>query len=298
VTLVISALTQNCVWQVADRRLTDLRTRQPVAVDTNKAIHFAQSMLFAYTGPAQLEDQPTAEWIADQLWQSDPEEGLIALEAGLNRAIPKVRRRDLRSFAVDGVGWGYEAGTGRLAPRLLRLSNCLDDDGIWTGVQRDRILTWDGLIKPSAGLNMRAAGQPVPMEIGRYWERQIRRRIEIGAPPSDIGRCLVQFVRDVAKQNSTVGRGVLISAIPREAVIARTGFTVADMPRDGEATFKYFPEGALDGVDKGPEIANPGGSRMADFYARTDADGSQVVQVSFKVPPHVEKAHGPPGVSG
>jgi hypothetical protein len=285
-TLLVSGLTQDCVWQVADRRLTDIRTRRPISKDTNKAIHFARAMLFAYTGPAELEGTATATWIADRLSAGgDPEESLAALHEGLERAIGRFRRADpLRAFAVDGVGWALDRVTGAIVPRLLRFSNCIDDRGVWTGTLQDEIRVWDGFLKPHAGLNMRAAGQPVPLAIGQRWERQIRRRVAAGAPVADIGRCMVELVRDVAARNTAVGRGVLLSAIPRGAIELPTGITLATMPVPDTATFKYFPEGSLEGIDKGPEIANPRGFRASDFWARTDADGNQIVQVSFRVP--------------
>jgi hypothetical protein len=189
-TLLVSALTQDCVWQVADRRLIDVRTGRPVSIDTNKAIHFARAMLFAYTGPAELEGKATATWIADRLSAGgDPEACLTSLQQGLERAISVIRRADLRAFAVDGVGWGLDRLTGTTAPRLLRFSNCINEDGVWTGTLQDGIRTWDGSLKPHVALHMRAAGQPVPLAIGRHWERQIRRRVAGRAPVADIGRC-------------------------------------------------------------------------------------------------------------
>jgi hypothetical protein len=88
----------------------------------------------------------------------------------------------------------------------------------------------------------------------------------------------------VADANPAVGRGVLLSAIPRRAIEAPTGITVAHMPSAETATFKYFPEGSLEGIDKGPEVANPGGLRAADFWARTDSAGNQTVQMNFRTP--------------
>jgi hypothetical protein len=230
--------------------------------------------------------EATATWIADRLSAGgDPEACLTSLQQGLERAISVIRRADLRAFAVDGVGWGLDRLTGTTAPRLLRFSNCINEDGVWTGTLQDGIRTWDGSLKPHVALHMRAAGQPVPLAIGRHWERQIRRRVAGRAPVADIGRCLVELVRDVADAgNQAVGRGVLLSAIPRRAIEAPTGITLASMPITEMATFKYFPEGSLEGIDKGPEVANPGGFRTSDFWARTDSAGNQIVQFSFRVP--------------
>lgn len=209
-TLLVSALTQDCVWQVADRQLTNVRTGRPVDSDANKAVHFAGAMLFAYTGPAELEGDATATWIADRLAAgNNADESLAILWEGLERAIGSIRRADLRAFSVDGVGWGLTPLTGGLAPRLLRLSNCIDQAGVWTGTLQDAVRMWDGSLNAHVALHMRPAGQPVPLDIGRYWERQIRRRVAAHARVADIGRSLVQLVRDVADAgNAYVGRGV------------------------------------------------------------------------------------------
>lgn len=284
VTLLVSALTQDCVWQVADRRLTNVVTGCTVSTDTNKAVHFARSMLFAFTGPAELEGTPTATWVADRLSVgTDADDCVAALLEGLERAIAHVRP-DLRAFAVDGVGWGIDRRSGAPVPHLLRISTCIDAEGIWTGTRHEQINMWSGWLKPHAGLNMRPAGQPVPAAVGQHWERQIRRRLAGGARSSDIGRCLVQLVRDVAANNKAVGQGVLVSAIPRRSIERPSGLTLASMPHADHATFKYFPEGTLDGVDKGPEVAGPSGHRMSNFVGHTDGAGNQWVQVDIRMP--------------
>ena len=76
-TLLVSVLTQDCVWQVADRLLTKGRTGRPVDTDADKAVHFAR----AIAGPAELEGEPTAPWIADRLAAGgDPEMAVSAHE--------------------------------------------------------------------------------------------------------------------------------------------------------------------------------------------------------------------------
>lgn len=142
------------------------------------------------------------------------------------------------------------------------------------------------MMKRGVLVNMRAAGQPVPLPIGRFWERMVRRRIAATAPPSDVGRCLVQFVRDVAARNTAVGSGVLLSALPRAAVLAPHGMTVAAMPTSESPTFKYFAEGSAEGFEKGPEVAGLSGSRITAFRSHTAPDGTQTVEATFRLPAH------------
>lgn len=286
VTLIISVLSQDCVWQVADRRLTDVASGRVVSRDTNKAVLFVRSMLFAFTGPARLQGRDTASWIADQLASDpDPEKALADLPGAIDAALKRLQPRALRAFALDGVGWALDRQTGMVGPRLLRFSNCIDPEGVWTGRLDDPVTIFDGIMKPGVLVNMRAAGQPVPQAVGKFWERQVRRRIASGAPPHDVGKCLVEWVRQVAANNPAVGPGVLLSAMPRSEAVAPSGMTIASMPMSDTPTFEYFPEGSAAGVEKGPEIVGVGGSRMSDFRSHTSPDGTDTVQVRIRLPP-------------
>jgi hypothetical protein len=285
-TLVLSALTQDCVLQAIDRRLTNGVKGQVVSRDTNKAIFFAHAMLFGYTGPARIGGD-TAKWIADTLASGHTDEECFgALVDGLNEQIARLSgARGPTPVAVDGVGWAVDRDTGAIGPRLIRVSNFIGSNGQQLGQVAPRVQVFDGMLKRHVLLNMRAAGQPVPVEIGRFWERTIKHGLKKSAPMDEIGKHLVGFIRQVARGNPLVGSGVLLSAVPRAAIQEPSGFVIAAMPMDREPTFKYFPEGSDFGIEKGPEVANPGGSRMSNFYAETMADGSQVVQVDMRMPP-------------
>jgi hypothetical protein len=250
---------------------------------------FAGCTLFGFTGPARLQAKGTATWIADHLaGDPSPDKAVADLPAAIDAALNSLRGpRELRAFALDGVGWAWDRQTGALRPRLLRFSNCIDAEGVWTGRLDEPVTVFDGILNPGVLVNMKAAGQPIPIAVGQYWERQVRRRIAGGAPPHDVGRCLVQWVRQVASGNPAVGPGVLMSALPRSAVETPSGFTIASMPMTDTATFKYFPEGSLEGVEKGPEVVGVGGSRISDFHSHTAPDGTQTVQVTFRLPPNI-----------
>ncbi len=280
---MISMMTQDRVWQVVDRKLTDLSERV-VSTDTNKAILFARCMLFAYTGPARLGGHNTANWIADLLASGRTgEDSIVALVEALNRSLPTIIDPRAACIVIDGVGWGVDRQQGSVGPRLVRISNCMNTKGDITTHIAPQVRVFDAMLKDHVAVNMRAAGQRVPLETGRFWERIIRRRIMGRAAPEEVGKCLVEFVRSVSARNRAVGKGVLLSSIPLAGVLRPTGMTIASMPIPEGSTFKYFPESSNEGVDKGPEIANPGGCRMSNFFAETKPDGSQVVEASFKL---------------
>jgi hypothetical protein len=49
-------------------------------------------------------------------------------------------------------------------------------------------------------------------------------------------------------------------------------------------TFKYFPEGVAEGVEKGPEVVGSAGSRITGSWGHTASDGAQTGQATFRVP--------------
>lgn len=284
-TLLVSALSHDCIWQVVDRQLTYPDTGAVASTDTNKAIFFAHRFLVAYTGPARIASRGTADWIAEHLAEgADENQSLSQLVGQVNQVLRRwTGPRNSSALEIDAVGWDVDSGRGTWAPRLIRISNCIDQTGTRLGGAADEVAVFSGLLKPHVKLRLHAAGQPVPTQVGHHWERIMRNREAAGAPPREIGRCLVHLVRDVARHNAAVGSGVLLSALPLAAFVNASGFTIADMPRADVPTFKYFPEGDDLGVDKGPEVADPGGLRITNFWGRTDSDGTQTVQAGFRL---------------
>lgn len=277
-TLVVSVVSQDCVWQAVDRRLTSFQTGKPVSVDTNKAVNFANWMIFGFTGPSRLAGEETPAWIADRLAEhSNLDRSVNELASSVQREANRLSARQ-RSISVDGVGWKSDLRTGEVFANFVRISNYIDAEG--NPLSEDGFCFFDGNFKPDRLMNVRISGQPVSFETGRFWVRQIRKRIKAGAGPSDVGRCLVQFVRAVASTNSAVGSGVLVSAIPKRAIGSE--MTISSMAMRDVPTFMYFPEGSNTPIKKGPEFAAPG-SRMSDFQAESKPNGDQTVSVGIKL---------------
>lgn len=277
-TLVVSVVSQDCVWQAVDRRLTSFQTGEPVSVDTNKAVNFANWMIFGFTGPSRLGGQETPAWIADRLAEhSNLDRSVIELASSVQREADRLSP-SLRNISVDAVGWKSDLRTGEVFANFVRISNFIDAEG--KPLSEDGFCFFDGNFKPDRLMNVRISGQPVSAETGQFWVRRIRKRIKAGARPFDVARCLVQFVRAVATTNSAVGSGVLVSAIPKSAI--GSGMTISSMPMGDVPTFMYFPEGSNTPIEKGPEFASPG-SRMSDFLAESKPNGDQTVSVGIKL---------------
>lgn len=276
-TLVVSVVSQDCVWQAVDRRLTSFQSGKPVSVDANKAVNFANWMIFGFTGPSRLGGQETPSWIADRLAEhSNLDRSVSELASSVQWEADRLPPA-LCNISVDGVGWKCDVHTGEVIANFVRISNFIDAEG--TPLAENDFCFFDGNFKSDRLMNVRASGQPVAPETGRFWVRRIRKRIAAGAWPSDVGRCLVQFVRAVAATNPAVGSGVLVSAIPKAAI--GSGTTVSSMPMRDVPTFMYFPEGSNTPIEKGPEFASPG-SRMSDFRGETKPNGDQTVSVGIK----------------
>jgi hypothetical protein len=282
-TLVISLITREHVVQVSDRKLVWLRGRQIVEEDDhrNKAVVWCNRLAFAYTGFAELgKDHRTDLWIAGELgeWgQSIPPDGqsqdalLAALAKAAARELSSAPWRDVprdrRQHAIVAAGWACFDG-GDFEPYIATLSNYGGKPGNPTPAQ-DHF---------EAGVQR----LPADKDLWVNWMGQDLGESEIAAldelrgmlrDPSTFGLSaaglLADLVRSIADRNHYVGRGLLITALPRSAIARKQSETIllAGPPEEGQLTFLYVPPGADEGVQYGPTYVC-GETTMANFEAR------------------------------
>ncbi len=87
-TLILTAMTRRSVIQVADMRLTNVRTGKVEDEATAKMVAYAGRFVLSFAGPASMGREPTARWMARVLsGVQDPGEILAALrrECGTDR---------------------------------------------------------------------------------------------------------------------------------------------------------------------------------------------------------------------
>jgi len=64
-TLILSCITDDYVFQVSDRLLTDSVKKLPIGPEANKAVDFWGKVNFGYTGLANLRGKSVDGWIAE-----------------------------------------------------------------------------------------------------------------------------------------------------------------------------------------------------------------------------------------
>ena len=113
----------------------------------NKGIQFHNQMLFAYSGPAEIEGKPSDVWIADVMAEraDNLQESVEHLS---NKATEHFARLPWaprwKHFDVRGVGWAQLDDEQKLSPMHLSISNALDEHGRWLPAARatfDVVLT-------------------------------------------------------------------------------------------------------------------------------------------------------------
>ena len=126
-TLILSAISQEVVVMVADRRLTYLDRRIHDNA-TNKLVVYNDTFAFGYSGLATIEGHPVDHWLA---------RGLRAY-ANLNDALQGIAKRATRVFAIlprgiprhqafVGVGW-VRTSEADLEPVWVCISNAWDHE--------------------------------------------------------------------------------------------------------------------------------------------------------------------------
>jgi hypothetical protein len=285
-TLVMSLITESWAIQVSDRRLVWLGPDSVVSRkddERNKAVLWCNRLAFAYTGLAELgpKREATDQWLARELaeWWSESgglEQGQDALiaaiidRAGAAMRRPRIARGippDLKRHAFAGIGWARFDGIGEMVPYMVRIQNYLDGGGADQLKPDDFRYAVDRLPQVDNPIMVTWVGQ----ELGP--EKAMLEELKKGDPASkDYGpyaaEVLAGIVRAVAGRNALVGRGLLISALPKWAIHpgSTETFLLSSGPTWDELTFLHVPSDSEDPVMRGPLYVCEG-RQMSNFQA-------------------------------
>jgi hypothetical protein len=269
-TLILVCLTPDHVIQVSDRRLTFPDGR--VADDnTTKAVLWNWHTAWAYTGLAFVgtPEESTAAWLTNVLAKQPAiQAGVKALAAEATSAFGWFRKRQ----AFVGVGWGDEESSGEMRAVLWVVSNFHGDSGVIPprATFTDRMLLHPGTLR----VEIDAIPDRLTAAERKSLLRQIRVSLERGTGPATIARLMVEQVREVARRDKTVGKGVLVTCLPKTMVLATEGAVWASQPTRTEATFMSLPRDEWSGVVWPPNVA-------------IATDNMQVAIIDSELPPNV-----------
>lgn len=286
-TLVLSLITESWAIQVSDRRLVWLGPNDEIVRkddERNKAVLWCNRLAFAYTGLAELgpRREPTDEWLTRVLsewWveageveqKQDAVVAAIADRAGAAIRRPRIARAippHLRRHAFVGTGWARFDGKGDMAPYIAQIHNFPKSKDRHAPAADKFAVAILRLPEGEKQISVNWMGQELEEPETAMLEQLKRadpRSREYGEHAAQV---MVRVVRSVASRNELVGRGLLISSLPRWAIHPREAetFVVASGPMAGELTFLHLPANADEPVIRGPRYVCEG-RQMANFEA-------------------------------
>lgn len=207
-TLILTAMTRRSVIQVADMRLTNVRTGRVEDESTAKMVASAGRFVLSFAGPASMGREPTAKWMTRVLSEvNDPGEILEVLADSAERIVRRYPPH-IRGLAVVGAGWSGESD--RSGPTYIQLTNF--DFG--SGALLPRFQASSAELKPSEKVLLLSAGVPVPDtlvdEVQQLMRRRAGRREE---RPAEFVAMMLRLARSVAFGQRTVGTRFLVASI-------------------------------------------------------------------------------------
>src|SRR5579864_383907 len=265
-TLVLTCLTPRYVLQVADRRLT-IRTPQPpgsvevVDDHRNKVVVLGNSMAFSFSGLAEIGPENTDSWLARRLAETNnPNDGLKNIQRAATdyfRILPISKAAKRQAFVA--AAWTRNKH-GTLEPGLITISNALDANSNWLQEAKDEFeIDCVGLGLTSQFGVCPPIGAAVPDAYIHDLRRNGRACVERNVHPLEIIRLLVETIRRVANDDSSVGRSLLAVILPKAAVDRPVVCLVTPLMASGAAViedpmFFHIPKDSADLVWDAPVL--------------------------------------------
>jgi hypothetical protein len=259
-TLVLTCLTQEHIVQVADRRLT-LSSGALYDDDTNKAVFYGGRVAVAYTGLAQMEGKPTAEWIGWCMKDASKTEeamGLVAKRA--ERYLSGANVQDKR-FAVVATGWATLRGAAPIRPFMCVVSNFMNEEWKWLPSPSDRLIMKTIFLGDRNSHLLFAAGQPLLPQEAIYVVRLVRRAIEHKTSAILLARIVGDMIQHIAhgtdQRATRVGKGMIIHLLSRRALLEGHSTLVTPLTPETHS-FLYVSSNGRSDPFQGAVIASHG----------------------------------------
>lgn len=219
-TMVLTAMTDNHVFVVSDRRATNGRTGKVMSSTENKAVVLNGEMILAYTGFCDLDGVPTDAWVAKILANQPVGNWIQTL---LNQVGPAVRRvpipadRQGHAFLLTGYV-KMPKGHRPFRPLGFLISNLYGIDGRMLRRPEDRFSL--SLLRLG---NWKVRVDSIGRELSNRRRVALERavRIQLRATPDRPERVLDILgseIRAVAQRDVGVGQDLMAVSFPVAAV--------------------------------------------------------------------------------
>jgi hypothetical protein len=262
-TLILSCLTADTVFQVSDRRLTLHSDAETIGDDDRNKAVFLGRVSFGYTGLANIGVVRTDDWLAKIISQGPTKDMTVVAErirVAATEAFRGIPRR-IGRHVFEGVGWFRLAGANDLRPGLISIHNCFDDKtATWLpeASAEFRISTQFPSSFPGKCILHSAGVDPTPQE-----KSAVVRLVRKCAKRQNSAAVLQAMIRSMSwlsGRHARIGNSFLAVSIPKRSVeeserTGRIGLFAAP-PNDRTASFLYVSAGKT--VWHGPHMASEG----------------------------------------
>jgi hypothetical protein len=263
-TLILSCLTADTVFQVSDRRLTLHSDAETIRDDDRNKAVFLGRVSFGYTGLANIGAVRTDDWLAKVISQGPTIRDMSAVADRIRTAANEAFRgipRGIGRHIFQGVGWFRLAGEKDLTPGVITIHNCLDEaTATWLpeAYPEFRISTQFPSSLPGNCILQSVGVDPTPQEKSAVL--RLVRKCAKRKNPVAVVQAMIRSMRWLSGRHSRIGNSFLAVSIPKRSVeeIERTGrlLLVASPPNDRTASFLYISAGKL--IWHGPHIVKEG----------------------------------------
>jgi hypothetical protein len=247
-TLILSFMTRDYVALASDRRLTWYEPGGPrhgelITDNRNKTIVLCNHFHIGYTGLANLEGKRTDEWAAERLASTQSAQGaFITLTDEATRAFGPLPS-GIRGHAFLAVGWGKNESLGdALVPVLVLISNNLNERWQLLEQTESRFTRRVWTLPPDSEGQLRWVGRGLSSEEAEQHYGYLIGHVQRGSDARGAAFLLANCIRSVARRDSAVGNGVLLSVLSRSAAgqPVSTSLTGSSGPMD-EHNCWYLP---------------------------------------------------------
>lgn len=284
-TLILSCITDQFVVQVSDRCLSDLWTGRPVEQEANKAVFLSNRVVFGFTGLAEIEGKPADIWLRDVLVPHESVgHGVQLVVDEATRAFASMRSpRASKRQAFVGVGWArFDEASDGLLPFGVIISNAFSDRG-WLSEAQSEFVGDVKFLQRGGGCVWTDVGG-LPGRRKADLNRMVRRIVDRRLSAAAMADLFIRETRTMADLDRRIGRGLMVSSIPRAVSTTQDLLALASLPRDSELTFAHMRHDDSIDILKGPHVVRPGGRVFSNFQRRIDADGTETVSVTLGSP--------------
>ncbi len=211
-TILVAFVCEDYAVFLSDRRLTrsDGTTTEIVENHRTKSVLWNGSIVFGYTGLANIAGQAADEWLVFTLAVADPI-GVLIDEASRVFQKPwatRLRPSSIRRTAFVGIGWTVRG------PAIFKVSNYHNELDQMTAEPLPAFASH--LYSPPFGhgslLRQFGAGETDPRwkDLGK----KLAAHVAVGATPTQVVNSMVRTVRAITSDYAEIGHNVLTTMLP------------------------------------------------------------------------------------